>query len=206
MFCTQCGIEATGDSHFCRKCGKGLGAVSTGSGTAAAPAPAPVAAPVVVAAAPSPRKSKVPILLTILAVLVFLIWRAVGTDNVRTVVSTAAHLPVTLDDQVENVRAASWKAIALNLPYSGTVSINLTVVSGNPLDVFLTTPDQADAMKAGQWQDVKAFPGFGATKTKTYRRSPPLDPSNYYLNWRDTSLRNLSALAIGIFAKTGINT
>ncbi|SRR5258706_4223861 len=205
MFCTQCGIEATGDSHFCRKCGKGLGAVSTGSGTAAAPAPAPVAAPVVVAAAPSPRKSKVPTLLTILTVLVFLIWRAVGTDNVRTVVSTAAHLPVTLDDQVENVRAASWKAIALNLPYSGTVSINLTVVSGNPLDVFLTTPDQADTMKAGQWQDVKVFSGFSATKTKTYRRSQPLAQGSYYLVVRDTSLGILSASASDISVKAELN-
>ena len=205
MFCTQCGIEATGDSQFCRKCGKAIGVVSTGSGTAAAPAPAPKQAPVTAAPAASPRKSKVPILLTILTVLVFLIWRAVGTDNVRTVVSTAAHLPVTLDDQVENVRAASWKAIALNLPYSGTVSINLTVVSGNPLDVFLTTPDQADAMKAGQWQDVKAFPGFGATKTKTYRRSQPLAQGSYYLVVRDTSLGILSASASDISVKAELN-
>ncbi len=202
MFCTQCGTNLPNDSQFCRSCGKTQGAVSAGGGTAAAPAPAPIPAPL--AAAPA-RKSKVTVLLAILGVLLFLIWRAVGTDNVRTVVSTAARLPVTLDDQVENVRAASWKAIALNLPYSGTVSINLAVVSGNPLDVFLTTPDQTDAMKAGQWQDVKVFSGFSATKTKTYRRTQTLNQGSYYLVVRDTSLGILSSSASDISVKAELN-
>jgi len=144
-------------------------------------------------------------LLVILGVLIFLIWRAVGTDNVRTVVSTAAHLPVTLDDQVENVRASSWKAIALNLPYSGNVVINLSVVSGNPVDVFLTRPDQAETMKAGQWQDVKVFSGFSATKTKTYKRSQPLAQGSYYLVVRDTSLGILSSSASDISVKAELN-
>ena len=205
MFCTQCGTNLPDDSQFCRGCGKTLGAVSTGSGTAAAPAPAPVPTTVAPVPASSPRKSKVPALLTILGVLLFLIWWAVGTNDVRTVVSTAAHLPITLDDQVENVRAASWKAIALNLPYSGTVSVNLTVVSGNPVDVFLTTPDQANTMKAGQWQDVKLFSGFSATKTKTYRRSQPLAQGSYYLVVRDTSLGILSSSASDISVKAELN-
>ena len=173
MFCSQCGGTIPAGSRFCQQCGQTQGVVSTGGGAAAALAPA---------ASPQPqeRKSRVPILLSILLFLLALIgygvWQSAGTNGVRAVVGSAVHLPVTLNDEVENVHAASWKAVALNLPYSGNVTVNLAVVRGNPIDVFLTSPDQLETMKAGQWRNVRVYSDFSATKSKAYRRHATANP------------------------------
>jgi hypothetical protein len=46
-------------------------------------------------------------------------------------------VPVTLKDEVQNLRAANWQSIALNVPYNGELDVDLTVVQGNPIDVLL---------------------------------------------------------------------
>jgi len=89
-------------------------------------------------------------LLVVLLVLLGYIWYRAGTRTTTQMIATAVHAPVTLTDEVQNLPASSWKAVALNLPYSGTVEVSLQVVRGNPVDVFLTTPDQFETMKKGE--------------------------------------------------------
>jgi hypothetical protein len=103
--------------------------------------------------------------------------------------------PVTITDEVQNVPAASWKAVPLSLPYTGTLEVSLSIVNGNPLDVFVTGADQLDTMKQGEWRNVRAYSAFNATKTKAFRRSALLGEGNYYLVMRDTSLGILSERA-----------
>jgi hypothetical protein len=148
-----------------------------------------------------------PVKALIVCFLLFLgmVWYSAGTRNTTQLIATAVHTPITLDDEVENVPASSWKAIALNLPYSGTVDVSLQVVQGNPMDVFLTTPDQLDAMKKEDWNSVKVYGDFGATKTKTYRRTGRLEQGGYYLVLRDTSLGILSFRASDISVKARLN-
>jgi hypothetical protein len=202
MFCSQCGNTISEGSRFCQQCGQSQGVVSTGYGTAAVLAPA-------TSPQPKKQKSRVPVLLSILLFLLALIgygvWQSAGTNGMRTMVGTAVHLPVTLNDEVENIHAASWKAIALNLPYSGNVTVNLSVVRGNPIDVFLVSTDQLETIKAGQWRNVQVYSDFNATKSKAYRRTQRLSQGSYYLVLRDTSLGILSESASDVSVKAELN-
>jgi len=145
------------------------------------------------------------VLLAILLLLVGLIWYNAGTKRTTQMIATAVHAPITLQDEVQNLPASSWKAVALNVSYSGTLNVNLEVVRGNPIDVFLTTTDQLETMKKEQWNQVRVYTDFNASKTKTYRRSGQLSQGNYYLVLRDTSLGILSLSASDISVKVQLN-
>lgn len=111
-----------------------------------------------------------------------------GTRKTTRMIATALHARITLKDEVENVSANSWKVVGLDLPYSGAVDVNLQVVQGNPVDVFVVPSDQLDTMKREDWNNVKVYSDFNATKTKTFRRTGLLGQGSYYLVMRDTSL------------------
>ncbi len=130
--------------------------------------------------------------LAILLLLLGLIWYEAGTKRTTEMIATVIHAPITIKDEVENLPAASWKGVALNLPYSGTVDVNLEVVRGNPIDVFIATVDQLEIMNTGHWNQVQAEGDFSASKTTTYKRSGHLNRGGYYLVLRDTSLGILS--------------
>jgi hypothetical protein len=120
-------------------------------------------------------------------------------------VEAVVRAPITLKDEVQNLRAASWQGIALNVPYNGEVDVDLTVVQGNPIDVFITASDQLAEMQQGQWNQVRVFQDFNATKMRTYRRKAQLNQGSYYLVLRDTSLGILSARASDISVKVVLN-
>jgi cbb3-type cytochrome oxidase subunit 3 len=137
-------------------------------------------------------------LVILLLLLLAVLWYNAGS---RKAIATVVRAPITLKDEVQNIPASSWKAIDLEIPYSGTVTISLEIVQGNPIDVLLTTPDQLDAMKKEDWTNVRFFANFSATKTKTYRRVELLGQGSYYLVLRDTSLGILSSSASDISVK-----
>jgi hypothetical protein len=147
---------------------------------------------------------------TIVMIVVFLLflvpfWYNSGTRNTSRMLASAVHAPITVADEVENIPAHSWKAVALNLPYGGTVDIDLRVVQGNPIDVLLTTADQLEPMKKEQWSSVRVYTDFNAEKTQTYRRTGQLGPGSYYLVLRDTSLGILSSSASDISVRVQLN-
>ncbi len=145
----------------------------------------------------------------LLLLLVFLVWYLLrlnyGSKQASDAIRTAVRAPITLKDSVENLPAASWRAVGLNLPYPGTVDVNLEVVRGNPIDVFLAPTDQLDTTKEEHWNDVRVYTDFNAVKTKTYRRAGQLGQGSYYLVIRDTSLGILSASASDISVKVQLN-
>lgn len=145
----------------------------------------------------------------LLAGLVFLVWYFlrlnVGSKQTSNLIRTAVRAPITLKDSVENLPAASWRAVVLNLPYPGTVDVSLQVVQGNPIDVFLTTTDQQQAMNREEWNNVRVYTDFNAVNTKTYRQTGRLGQGSYYLVMRDNSLGVLSAKASDISVKVQLN-
>jgi hypothetical protein len=101
--------------------------------------------------------------------------------------------------------AASWKAIPMTLPYTGNVEVTLSVVRGNPLDVFMTASDQLETMKQGEWNNVRVYTDFNASKTKAFRRTAYLQQGSYYLVMRDTSLGILSSRASDVSLRARLN-
>ncbi len=208
MFCTRCGVDLPVDSQFCRKCGQAQSVASTSAGAAAAVAPARIETP---AATPAKSGSGLSVSgrLLLLLLLGFLGWMYLringGTKATSQAFATVVHAPMTLKDEVQNVRANSWRAVALTLPYPGTVIVSLNVLQGNPLDVVLTTADQLETIKKEEWNNVQVYSDFTASKTKTYRREAQLGQGSYYLVMRDTSLGILSASASDVSVKVQLN-
>jgi hypothetical protein len=210
MFCSHCGTNHPDDSQFCRKCGQTLAVVTSTGGAAAAVAPARTKTQVSKAhkVGRSLRTGMyfLPMLLALVLVGAWYFMRITfGSQGTSRAIAAVVHTPVALKDEVENLPAASWKGVGLNLPYTGSVSINLNVVQGNPVDVFLTSTDQLEAMKNEDWKKVTVSTDFSATKTRTYRREARLGQGSYYLVMRDTSLGILSASATDISVKAQLN-
>jgi hypothetical protein len=146
------------------------------------------------------------ILLSILGFLgCYFLQVSFGSKHTSAAFRTPVKAPVTLTDEIENVPANSWKAVALNLPYTGTVDVSLEVVRGNPVDVFLTTTDQLNAIQKSDWSNVRVYSDFNAIKSKNYRRNGLLGQGSYYLVMRDSSLGILSAPASDISVTVKLN-
>jgi hypothetical protein len=128
------------------------------------------------------------VLLALLLVLLGIAWYREGTRKTSRMIATALRAPIALKDEVESVSANSWKVVGLDLPYSGAVDVSLEVAQGNPVDVFVVPSDQLDTMKKGDWNNVKVYSDFNATKIKTFQRTGQLGQGSYYLVIRDTSL------------------
>lgn len=192
MICPSCSKEIPDGSAFCNLCGKStqMNSPSTARATG----------------------RYLGRLLPILGVLL-IAWFVVRIMNeshttvrqATQAVEAVVRAPISMKDEVINVRAASWQAVGLNLPYNGELDVDLSVVQGNPVDVFMTSSDQLDAMQHGQWAQVKVYQDFNATKTKTYRRKVQLNQGSYYLVLRDTSLGILSSRASDISVKVVLN-
>jgi hypothetical protein len=112
------------------------------------------------------------------------------------------HQPRTITDEVQNVQAASWKAINYGFPQGGKLDITIRVVDGNPMDIFLIPSDQTDALKRNDWANVKTYGNFNATKSMTYHRTSQIGSGDYCLVLRDTSLGILSKRASDVSVKT----
>jgi hypothetical protein len=134
-------------------------------------------------------------------VVVVLGWAVLGNQSNRRDLAAAVQTPITVKDVVDNVPASSWKAVALNLPYSGNLEVSLEVVRGNPLNVLLVASGEMDLVKNDDWSKVRSYTAFDAVKTKTLRRSSQLAAGNYYLVMHDTSLGILSSSASDVALK-----
>lgn len=132
-------------------------------------------------------------------------WFKAGGGTTSRMIATAVRAPVTLKDEIQSLPASSWKAVALELPYSGTINIELQVVRGNPIDVFLTTPDYAETIQKKEWGNVRVYGDFNAVKTTAYKRTGRLDQGYYYLVIRDTTLGILSSSTSDISVKAQLN-
>jgi len=144
-------------------------------------------------------------LLAVLLIILWIAWFSKGTRKTTQLVASAIHAPITLKDEVENVPANSWKAVGVDVPYSGTIDVSLQVLQGNPVDVFVVPSDQLDTMKKEDWDHIKVYSDFNATKTKTFKRTGQLGQGSYYFVLRDTSLGVPSSRASDISLKVQLS-
>jgi hypothetical protein len=136
----------------------------------------------------------------IIVVFIVAIWLVVrftaGEKAANKVTNTILQRPMDLKNSIENLPASSMKGISLSLPYSGTLTVDATVVKGNEVDVYVVKPDQIENVK--NKKQFTHLQGFEAQKTKNYRRSGRLAKGDYYFVVIDTTLGILSASASDI--------
>jgi hypothetical protein len=117
------------------------------------------------------------------------------------------HQPIILTNDMEHLPAPAWKAIPLNLPSDGTMKIEVNVVKGNPIDVFLIKPNQLDnTVKAEKGNRKQSISGIvSALETKTLRRIVPAKQGAYYLVVCDMSIDTIPAPTSSISVKVQLN-
>jgi hypothetical protein len=120
--------------------------------------------------------------------------------------STATQAPVTLLDEVEHLPAPSWKAIPVSLSNNGIVSIDIRVLRGNPIDVFLMPPDQLEKVKKSEWNNLKTSGDIRAIKTPSYQHTGRLAKGEYYLVLSDMSVALPSSTPSDISAKVRLES
>jgi curli biogenesis system outer membrane secretion channel CsgG len=97
-----------------------------------------------------------------------------------------AHAPVTILEGIEELKIGSYKALPLNVPSGGTLSVTIDVIHGNPIDINVIPGSELDNFKGRK--KFNSVADFTAAKMKSYKRSAHLDSGGYYLVLRDSSL------------------
>jgi hypothetical protein len=128
------------------------------------------------------------VLVVISLVLILFVWTATGRREKPQSPNAPQHPPAILIDEVEHLPPLAWKAVPLSLLNAGIVNIDVQVVQGNPIDVFLTKSDQIDSVKKVEWSSLKVYGDVSATRTKTFRRAVRLAQGEFYLVLRDMTV------------------
>jgi hypothetical protein len=129
-------------------------------------------------------------IILIVVAFVVALWLVVrftaGEKAANRVTAEVFQRPIELKNSVENVPASSWKAFSITLPYTGTLTIDASVVKGNELDVYLMETPEIENVKAKK--PFKYLAGFDGPKTKNFRRSARLNSGAYYIVFIDKTL------------------
>jgi len=191
MHCPHCANEIPDGSQFCNHCGMSTQARSK-----------PTAS---FRLGRMIGRSIIPLLLVVLAIFLLIRYTA-GNRAASTLVATVTHTSITLLDETTNLPANSWRSIPAQLPYNGSLDVSLRVIRGNPLDVFLVTSSEMEAMKGtNDWSSYEGNVEFRAVKTVTYHRTATLNEGTYLLVLRDPSLGIFSQSASDVSVKIVLN-
>jgi paraquat-inducible protein A len=107
--------------------------------------------------------------------------------------------PIELNNSQVNLPAHHWQKIQLAVPQPGTLTIELQVTSGNPLDVSLIPADQlsnveqANSMIHAGNLIRASLPAFRAVHAKVYTHTGRIDKGEFLIVIQDTSLGIISA-------------
>lgn len=131
------------------------------------------------------------ILLGLLGLGLYLLARnTVGEKAAETLVQTAVRAPIELRDEIVNLPASSWTGLPVHLTYDGTLQLDVTVVNGNEVDVYVMEQSQVALFK--EKERFRHFPDFAAEKTRRLRQSGRLGEGTYYIVLYDSTLGILS--------------
>lgn len=115
------------------------------------------------------------------------------------VVSSVVRKPISLQDTIVDLRASAVKGLPIRLPYSGTLTIEIQVRSGNDISIALAPADQQPNIQANR--EFKTILGFEAERTRQYKRSGRVPSGVYYIVIRDKSLGILSQQSSDVSVK-----
>jgi len=180
-------------------------AIANATGTtpqaAAAPAPATSAPPAAgKKASPWPR-------IVLALILLAVGWVYIQSNLTRpaaTVFKEVVHMPIDLRTETFTVPARGWKAIAIDVPYNGSLTIEAQVLgSGNAMEMFLTDQSGIDKLKAtGQGTYIN---GFYAVKGSSFQHTARMSQGTYFFVVHDRHFGILSATASDVSLKARVD-
>jgi hypothetical protein len=183
MYCPKCGIEQQDDSQFCRNCGVGQGATSTGGGAAAGVAPARI--PV---AASLPKKNSNTLLtvlfgLALLFVVCWILWNQNPPKAASPPPPPQQHrlsMPKGAFT-VRQLNASNYKFAVPAGAFDVTMKGHFAATGGarNDIEVFVLTEDEFV-----NWQNrhqVNALYSSGQVTQDSINLTLPADAATYYV-------------------------
>jgi len=180
-------------------------AITNATGTipqaAAAPTPAVSPAPVVKKkSSPWPRMVLGLILLAMLWVYI----QSRLTQPAATVFKEVVHMPMDLRTETFTIPARGWKAVAIEVPYNGSLTIEAQVLGrGNAMEMFLTDDNGVDKLKStGQGTYIG---GFYAVKGSSFQHTARMNQGTYYFVVRDQHFGILSATSSDVSLKARVD-
>jgi len=108
-------------------------------------------------------------------------------------------VPIELMDVQVSLPAHRWKKIPISVPRPGSLSIELSVTRGNPVDLALISADklsnveQANGVIHAENLRRASLPAFKAVQTKDYNGAGEIDKGDFFVVLHDTTLGILSA-------------
>ena len=142
-------------------------------------------------------------LIVISLVPILFVWTATGEKPQSP--NAPQHPPTILVDEVEHLPPLAWKAIPFSLTNAGIVNIDVQVLQGNTIDVFLTKSDQIDSVKKVEWSRLKVWGDVSATRTRTFRQAVRLAQGGFYLVLRDMTVGTPSSSPSDVSVKVQLN-
>jgi hypothetical protein len=116
-----------------------------------------------------------------------------------------ANLPADLNSDSFGLPAASWKSVAIEVPYNGSLTISVQVARGNSVRVFLTDKEGLESFRQDTDGMMRYFGGFYSDKTKSFDHTARISPCQYQLVVYDPSYGILSASSSDISLKAHID-
>lgn len=107
--------------------------------------------------------------------------------------------PVELNNSQLNLPAHHWQKISLSVPQPGTLTIELRITRGNPVDVALIPADQLSNVEQAngviQAENLlqASVTAFRAAQTRVYTHTGQIDKGDFFLVLQDTTFGILSA-------------
>ena len=98
--------------------------------------------------------------------------------------------PIELQNVIRNLPAHSQQYLHLILPYTGFLSLEITVLKGNNIQVYLVNAEQLEKAKAGESFDHLI--NFVGKDIINYQREGRLRAGNYYVLIKDKTFGILS--------------
>jgi hypothetical protein len=168
---------------------------------AAAPAPAVSLAPEAKKKSPSWRRI---VLGLILLAFVWVYIQSRLTQPAATVFKEVVHMPVDVRAETFTIPARGWKAMAIEVPYNGSLTIEAQVLGrGNAMEMFLTDNSGVEKLKStGQETYIG---GFYAIKGSSFQHTARMNQGTYYFVVRDRHFGILSATASDVSLKARVD-
>jgi hypothetical protein len=103
-------------------------------------------------------------------------------------VNAAAHLPVDLTSEVDRVAVHSWRAVPIQIPYTGSLTISAHVQGGNSMTMMLTDGNGLQKLKNHKWGSYLGE--FYAPHTADFHHTGRVHQGVCYFVIRDKHVEN----------------
>jgi hypothetical protein len=117
-------------------------------------------------------------------------------------VNAAAHLPVDLTSEVDSVAVHSWRAVPIQIPYTGFLTISAHVQRGNSMTMMLTDGNGLQKLKNHKWGSYLGE--FYAPHTADFHHTGRVHQGVCYFVIRDKHVENDSPSSSEVSIKARI--